>query len=213
MAMNDYIRNTITQIVYKNDLDINLSDAEIDLLNSLPVDEVAPILVTIFKQESDLDTKSRAYHGILALEHFDRVQFLLDMLESSSVDWYFAYCKDLAFFHDRRAMAKLCNILLEDPEPDLRYVAAESLAEMGDTTAIAALEYAQHNDTGCDFEGFPIAEMAGQAIQKIRERLNKKTDGTLNKRHPTVTFRVSGPYYDQNGNLIDDGAASTSETP
>ena len=85
---------------------------------------------------------------------------------------HLAYCRELSRFHDARAIGKLSAILLTDPDPDMRYTAAESLAIVADITATAALEYAQAHDTGTDFEGFPIAKMASQALQHIRSRAN-----------------------------------------
>ena len=126
----------------------------------------------IFERESNAKVRGRAFYAILTIQGFDRVQFLLDLFEGSSIDWQIAYYEELSRFHDSRAIAKLCNILLEDSDPDMRYTAAESLAEIGDSTAIAALEYAQANDSGTDYEGFPIADMAGEALQRIRSRIS-----------------------------------------
>ena len=111
----------------------------------------------------------------MAIEEFDRVKFLLDLLAQPSTDWRsegwrWAYCEALSRFHDPRAIATLCKLLLEDPDPDIRYVAAESLGIIGDETAVEALKIARKNDKGRDFEGFPISKAAGQALRQIRRR-------------------------------------------
>ncbi len=56
----------------------------------------------------------------------------------------------------------------------MRYVAAESLAKIGDTSATEPLEYAEKYDKGEDFEGFPVAEMAREALTKIRSRMKQQ---------------------------------------
>jgi HEAT repeat protein len=170
--MNDLVKNATMQIIYKKSSVMDLSKQEIDLLNSFPVDKVVPTLREIFEKEDNATVRGRAFYAILTIQGFDRVQFLLDLFEGSSTDWQIAYCRELSRFHDSLAIAKLCNILLEDADPDMRYVAAESLAEIGDSTAIAALEHAQEHDTGTDYEGFPIADIAGEALQKIRSRIS-----------------------------------------
>jgi HEAT repeat protein len=170
--MNDYVKDVVMQVIYKKSPIIDLSKQEIDLLNSLPADRLVSVLQDIFAKESNATIRGRAFFAILAIQAFDRVQFLLDLFEGSSIEWQIAYCEELSRFHDPRAIAKLCSILLEDSDPDMRYTAAESLAKIGDARAIRALEYARDNDTGNDYEGFPIADMASEALQKIRSRIN-----------------------------------------
>ena len=179
--MQEFVKDIVMRILYKQSPDIDLSEHEAALLDSLPPVESIPLLREIFDHEPDEAVKSRTFDAILAIRGFDRVQFLLDLLDQAWIDlqsaydwrlvgWRLAYCRQLARFPDPRAIAKLCAILRHDPDPDMRYTAAESLAEVGDATAIAALEYAQAHDPGTDYEGFPIARMAGQALQQIRSR-------------------------------------------
>jgi HEAT repeat protein len=170
--MNNHVKDVVMQVIYKKSPIINPSKQDIDLLNSLPVERVVPILRDVFDKESNPTVRGRAFYAILSVQGFDCVQFLLDLFEGSSIDWQIAYCKELSHFHDSRAIAKLCSILLEHSNPDMRYTAAESLAEIGDSTAMAALEHARETDTGTDYEGFPIADIASEAFQKIQSRIS-----------------------------------------
>ncbi len=176
--MSTSTRETIMSILYKRAPEVTLCEYEVALLNSLPPAESIPMLLAIFEQEADDRAQSRAFEAILAIEEFDIVKFLLDLLAQPSTDWRssdwrLAYCEALSRFHDSRAIATLCKHLLEDPDPDMRYVAAESLGIIGDETAIEALEIARKNDKGRDFEGFPISKMAGKALRQIRSRNNR----------------------------------------
>jgi HEAT repeat protein len=173
--VDNHDRNTVMHIIYNESFEVDLPPQDIDTLNALPVDNVVCVLRDIFDEEGDLTVvKSRAYRAILGMRDFDKVQFLLDMFERSSTDWQIAYCRDLARFSDSRAIAKLCVILLEESEPDIRYAAAESLAEVGDSTTLEALKYAQQHDIGTDYEGFRVADMASEALQKIQSRISKQ---------------------------------------
>jgi HEAT repeat protein len=170
--MQELVSDVVMRILYKESLDVELLESEVALLNSFPTANVVPVLQSIFYREHDDVVKSRTFHAITSVQAFDTVQFLLNLLNLSSYGWRAAYCEELSRFHDVRAIAQLCEILLDDPDPNMRYTAAKSLAEVGDSTAVEALEYAQANDTGTDFEGFPVAEMAKQALQQIRNRAN-----------------------------------------
>ena len=168
--MNDQII-TVNNMIYKDSLDTELQESDISLLNSLPLEKVVSVLRTIFDKEHSSVVKSRAYHAILSIQKLDKVQFLIDTFGGASIDWQIAYCRSLAQFHDPRAITKLCKVLLENVDADVRYVAAESLSEIGDSTAVTALEHAQQNDTGKDFEGFAIADIARQALLRIKDRM------------------------------------------
>ena len=170
--MNDYTSDVVIHILCKDTLDARVSEDEVVLLNSLPTEEIIPILQRVFYQEHDDVVKSRAFDAIVSIQAFDKVQFLLNLLNLSSPGWRAAYCEELSRFHDARAIAQFCEILEDDPDPDLRYVAAESLAKVGDSAATKVLKYAQKHDKGKDYEGFRVADMASQALQQIRKRLD-----------------------------------------
>jgi HEAT repeat protein len=126
-----------------------------------------PILLDIYDHEMDRYVRARAFRAILAIHDFDRVAFLINILEGSTVESQYNAGYELRYFQDPRAIAKLCSILLENQDPNMRYVAAESLASFNDVTAIRALEYARDHDTEEDYEGVSISETAKWALDKI----------------------------------------------
>jgi HEAT repeat protein len=171
--MSDSIKHTITRILYNDSKKVDLSESDIELLNLFPIDSVISILLNIYEHETDKYVRARAFRAILALHDFDKVAFLIDILDRAPVEWQYNACYELRYFQDARAVAKLCAVLLENSTPDLRYVAAESLADFDDLTAIQALEYARDHDTGEDYEGVPVSETAKWSLDKIRSRANR----------------------------------------
>jgi len=167
----DNIVKTVTALIIGDGTpSVEISAQEADFLNSLPTSHVASILKDIFHSTTDLVVESRSFDALLKLRDFDRVGFLIDLYDMSSIDWRCACCRHLVEFPDKRAVSKLASIVQNDPDPDVRYSAAEALAESGDLAVIDALKYAKENDQGMDYEGFPIKNIAERAIQKIRDR-------------------------------------------
>lgn len=160
----------VTSIVINDPSPVEITPSAAELFNSFPASEVAEALLDIFETVTDSTIKSRTFDALLKLKEFDKVQFLIDLFDSTSDGWRLACCEELARFQDPRSIAKLCDILLHDSEPDARYVAAEGLAKIGDHTAIEALEHARAYDTGKDYEGFRVADMARQALEQIHAR-------------------------------------------
>ncbi len=168
--MHDDVTSTVQGIIYNGAINIQLSESDISQLNSLPAEKAIATLRAIFDSERGGVAKSRAYHAILSVRDFDKIQFLMDAFDAASIDWQIAYCRTLAEFHDPRAVGKLSGVLLESTDADVRYAAAEALGKIGDSKAVSALQYAQQNDTGEDFEGFAIADAAREALLKIKNR-------------------------------------------
>lgn len=170
----DQTLDTLRNMIYAKSLNSKIAKPDVRLLNTLPLNRSVALLQDIFDKESDSTVKSRAFHAILSIRKLDKVQFLLDVFDKSSIDWQIAYCRAFARFYDSRATKKLQQLLLECEDPDIRFVAVETLGEIGDSGVIEALEYAQKNDNGTDFEGFRIADVASEALTKIRDRINPK---------------------------------------
>jgi len=81
-------------------------------------------------------------------------------------------------FDDSRVIPALCQVLASDKDSDVRFIAAQSLGKVGDASAIPALEYAADHDIGTDYEGRPISDEAGKAIELIRTRLGQRRDNS-----------------------------------
>jgi predicted RNA-binding protein with PUA domain len=70
--MNDYTSDVVIHILYKDTLDARVSEDEVVLLNSLPTEEIIPILQRVFYQEHDDVVKSRAFDAIVSIQAFEK---------------------------------------------------------------------------------------------------------------------------------------------
>lgn len=164
--MKDAIRNLIWEITSDTST-VELTSNEVSTLNSNPVDLVANELLWVLNDSSNSVIQSRAFKGLLALENFDRVRFLMEYFDSATGGWRSACVRNMSQFHDHRIVDKLTQILLGDDDENIRFIAAETLGKVGDRTAIEALNYASTHDLGEDFEGFTIAEEARKSLELI----------------------------------------------
>lgn len=166
--MNSSVSNIIMKTI--KSIPVEITGGEEALFNSLPTNAVVATLQELIHSESDPIIVSRAFDALLKMKSFDKVQFLISLSDENPQKWRFTCCQALSKFQDPRAVKKLCEIVMKDDDPDVRYVATESLAEIGDETAVPILEYLSIHDTGEDYEGFRVADMANQAIQRIQIR-------------------------------------------
>jgi HEAT repeat protein len=70
----------------------------------------------------------------------------------------------------RIAVPALVHLLTADSDELVRSLAASALGDLGDGSALPALEAAAANDHGTDHEGVPNSRTARKAIQKIMQR-------------------------------------------
>jgi HEAT repeat protein len=61
-------------------------------------------------------------------------------------------------------------VLLNDPEADVRLMAAYALSEVGDGSALSALRQAAELDDGTDREGRRVRDAAAEAIERVVAR-------------------------------------------
>lgn len=87
----------------------------------------------------------------------------------SSVRW--TACKLFQRYPDPQIIPTLIQLLEQDVNPTVRFMAADLLCEFGDERALAALLYAVENDLGKDYEGRAVAEAAREAIISIQKRM------------------------------------------
>lgn len=73
-------------------------------------------------------------------------------------------------FGDYRAVEHLITVVLNDRDSDVRHNACYALSAIGDSRALPALRYAVENDSGTDYEGRPVSEIAAEAIINIQNR-------------------------------------------
>lgn len=171
--MDDALRPILVPLLYTGSTEIDIAEQDLAPLYALPADAVLPILQAIHLRDPDIYVRARAFRTMMSMQNIDKVPLLLDMLESLPVRRQANICYELGELRDPRAAPKLCAMLLTNPDPDVRSIAAVSLADIGDATAIPALEYAQAHDTGSDYEGVPIAHTARWALEELRREIDQ----------------------------------------
>ncbi len=150
---------------------VEITEGEAALFNSFPISEVVPALKHLIIEETDSTITARAFDAVMKLTKFDTVEFLISLFEETSLRKRFVCCSYLGNFPDDRAVQKLLDILNRENNVDLRYCAIESLAKIGDQTAIPVLEQIKNGDSSKDYEGFSISEIAQKALAEIKGRL------------------------------------------
>jgi len=167
--MDDAINLQIRRILYTNPK-ADLSPVDIDALNTLPIDAVREVIRTIYVTETNRDVIGKTYDAIFALQQLDTVAFFIDVCDEKTSGGRTTCCQTLGDFSDTRAIAKLCQVLVEDPDPTVRYFAIEAVTNFGDAMVLPALAYARDHDTDVDYEEVPLADTAQWAIDKINRR-------------------------------------------
>ena len=168
--MGDAIDLQVRQILYTNPK-AELSPVDIDILNTLPIGAVREVIRRIYVTETNRDVIGKTYDAILALQQLDTVAFFIDVCDERTSGGRTTCYQTLGDFSDSRAIAKLCQVLVEDPDPTVRYFAIEAVTNFGDATVLPILAYARDHDAGVDYEGVPLADTAQWAIDKINLRI------------------------------------------
>lgn len=107
-----------------------------------------------------------------AILHIDAQQGLplvLPLLEDKNSDIRIHICGLLSQFGDERAIPYRIE-MLNDEDPNVRYTTTFALGKIGSKEVISILQSVKQNDTGTDYEGRPIGDMASRAIQNIISR-------------------------------------------
>jgi hypothetical protein len=166
--MDDYVTDIVLTII--NIFPAEITEREEDLFNALPTAEVVSALQKLVYEGVNSTIRSRALDGLLKINDFDKVSFLINLFDENP-KWRTTCCKRLMDFPDKRAIIKLCEVIIQDNDPTVRFAAAEALGEIGDESAIAFLEHVNAADTGVNWEEFPVAQAANEAIKIIQMRM------------------------------------------
>ncbi|ULH18267.1 HEAT repeat domain-containing protein (plasmid) [Deinococcus sp. KNUC1210] len=142
-------------------------------INSFDDNEIFPFLHDIFLNSDDPWSSGQALEAMVQLPHHDTLGLLADLLHHAQPEWRWVACSRLAERRGPEVTRLLCDTLLQDPDPDVRFNAAEALKTAGDETALPALEDAERYDSGTDYEGWPIAGAARAAIDAIAVTLQQ----------------------------------------
>lgn len=172
--MDEQIPVQVIQRLINSPNPAEISERDAELLNLMPAQQVVPVLKGILRNPPDAYAESRAFDALLKLEEFDRVAFLIQFLDESNVDWRMVCCRRLGKINDSRAIQKLMDVVRNDEDPDVRYIAAEALGLNGGEVALRILQYVAAHDQGKDYEGFSVASAATQAIAQIKARLSSR---------------------------------------
>jgi hypothetical protein len=145
------------------------SESLLSHIHRCPIDQGVPLLERLLWHSTDSWTQERAFQCLMNLDGFDQVRFLSSNLSAEPDNGRRTmYCLRLAAFQDPRAIRALCTALVSDEDGDVRFAAAAGLRRIGDESALPVLDHAAWHDTGTDWEGRIIAELAWKAAQRIR---------------------------------------------
>jgi hypothetical protein len=96
-TMDDAIDPQIRQILYTNPK-VDLSPADIDALNTLPIDAVREVIRTIYVTETNRAVIGKTYDAILALQRLETVAFFIDVCDEKPSDGRTTCCQTLGDF-------------------------------------------------------------------------------------------------------------------
>jgi HEAT repeat protein len=143
-----------------------------DAVSALKAFDRGAVIDSLSRLLTHQDPESRcdAAEALLRIDADRTIDLVLPLLSdiSSVVRWH--TCGLLHDFGDRRAIPGLVRVLLNDGEPDVRLFAADALGEIGDQSALAALQQASKTDAGEDYEGRRVRDAAAAAIESIAAR-------------------------------------------
>jgi HEAT repeat protein len=145
-------------------------DTTLAKLHAFDSNRLTNILTSILL--SDNGMRYNAAEALLWLDPQRGIDIVLPLLDDPKADSDIRYhiCGLLSMFGDERAVEPLVNRLQQDPDDNVRHIAAFALSKVGDTRALPALRKAQQDDDGTDFEGRPISEAVQKAIDNILAR-------------------------------------------
>lgn len=110
-----------------------------------------------------------AAHTMINLNHEKSIPILIPLLRHPNREYRWEICGLLSLHRDERVIGPFME-RLKDEDPGIRHIAAFALGKVGDLKALPALEWTIQNDTGVDYEGRLVSEMAKMAIRQIKTR-------------------------------------------
>lgn len=125
-------------------------------------------------RSDDLERRTSAAEAMLIVDRkttVDEILFLLDSPEA----WIRRHVSGLLMDYGKgnvNAQNKLIQVATSDKDGNVRAMACETLAWIGDERCIEPLRKVAANDPGVDFQGTPVKVFAQQAIDEIIDRLS-----------------------------------------
>lgn len=134
-----------------------------------PIGEVASVLMQCL-HDPDPEFRCTVAEVFLACDAVAAMPHVGSLIHDEDPDVRGFICMELGAHKRREAVPLLIAALLNDPEATNRTWAAWGLGNIGDSTAIPALNLAIQNDRGEDCEGRPVKEIADEAIRRITHK-------------------------------------------
>lgn len=140
----------------------------IEKLCQLPRNETLVDLKKLITLTQDRDLSDRAIDAILQIDPEFGKTVLLELRVRPEWEWFFCYAS--IDYGDNSFTTPLCDILLNSPNPNARYMAVIALKYIGDINAIDALTIAL-NDHETDHEGRKISRQAADALEALQKNI------------------------------------------
>jgi HEAT repeat protein len=121
---------------------------------------------------SDPTIRSEAIELLLLLDPEQYIERLLLLLEDP-VNFVRSNLLDYLIdstVNNPQIVKAVINVLLNDPDSDVRALATVILRDKGGSSAIPALQWAYEHDFGKDYEGVSVSYLAKKALDKINNR-------------------------------------------
>lgn len=142
-------------------------------LRGIPIEQAIQMLDALCIDEAP-ELRCRGLEGLVEIAPHRAESVGLRMLGDidPTVRWWAVYYVSIigARSGTRIAVPALAHLLTTDTDELVRSLAASALGDIGDASALPALEAAAANDRGTDHEGVPNSRVARKAIQKIMQR-------------------------------------------
>jgi HEAT repeat protein len=132
--------------------------------------KVIEVLSKIMLTDPDPEMQGYAARALVEIAPERASKLIVPLLESPEPILREDICGLLSKCGDEKAVAPLMEVLQNDRDADVRFLAAFALGKIGDRRAIPALEWARRHDDGMDFDGHPVRNAAEDAINEILAR-------------------------------------------
>lgn len=166
--MNEQHKHLLHILSKLHDKDTAIRASVANDVNELDADGEQTLLS--FLQSSDGEQKCDAAFALCLLDADKYIPAIVNLLFDplGYIRWDIAGL--LHDFGDYRAVEPLITVVLNDRDSDVRHNACYALSAIGDSRALPALRYAVENDSGADYEGRLVSEIAAEAIINIKQR-------------------------------------------
>ena len=118
---------------------------------------------------SDPQPRQRAFaaEAMILLDARQTLEFVLPLLKDTDPDVRGTICFWLTEYGDQRAVEPLVQVLLNDPDVNVRTGAASALGASRDTRAVAALVKARDQDFEVDRQGYIVSSVAKDSLRDM----------------------------------------------